>query len=78
MVKKINAIQTNDTINLINKTDYDAKVVAIEKKIPDHDKYITTTEFNKLTTEIFAERLKQASLASKNHSAGFVKKTYFD
>ena len=78
MVKKVNAIQTNDTINLINKTDYDAKVVAIEKKIPDHDKYITTTEFNKLTTEIFPERLKQASLASKNHSAGFVKKTYFD
>ena len=77
MVKKVNAIQTNDTINLINKTDYDAKVVAIEKKIPDHDKYITTTEFNKLTTEIFAERLKQACLASKNHSAGFVKKDIF-
>ena len=78
MVKKVNAIQTNDTINLINKTDYGAKVVAIEKKIPDHDKYITTTEeFNKLTTEIFAERLRQASLASKNHNAGFVKKDIF-
>ena len=39
----------------------------IEKKITDHDhyKYITTPEFNKLTAENFAARLKQANLASK-------------
>ena len=30
-----------------------------------HDKYITTPEFNKLTAENLAERLKQASLVTK-------------
>ena len=30
-----------------------------------HDKYITTQEFNKLTAQIFAARLKQANLLTK-------------
>ena len=34
-----------------------------------HDKYITTQEFNKLTAQNFAARLKQANLLTK---------TYFD
>ena len=50
----------------------------IEKKIIDHGKYITTQEFNKLTSEDFAARLKQAILASKNDITDFVKKTDFD
>ena len=58
--------------NLVKKTDYDAKFLAIEKKMPSHDKHITTTEFNKLTTEIFAERSKQANVASKDDIADFV------
>ena len=29
-------------------------------KTPDHDKYITTPGFNKLTAENFASRLKEA------------------
>ena len=39
----------------------------IEKKITDHnhDKYITSLEFNKLTTENFNARLAQASLITK-------------
>ena len=37
----------------------------------DHDKYITTQEFNKLTSEKFIARLKQAN-------ANFLKKTDFD
>ena len=38
--------------NLVKKTDYNAKIEEIEKKITDHnhDKYITTPEFNKLTS----------------------------
>ena len=43
----------------------------------DHDKYITTQEFNKLTPETFTARLTGANLASKNHIANFVKKTDF-
>ena len=39
--------------NLVKKTDYDTKISEIEKKITTdhgHDKYITTQEFNKLTS----------------------------
>ena len=52
----------------------------IENKITDHDhhKYITTSEFNKLTAEDFAARLEQANLASKSDIANFVKETDFD
>ena len=54
--------------NLVKKTDYNTKISEIENKITtdhDHDKYITTQEFNKLTLEKFTARLKQANLASK-------------
>ena len=39
--------------SLVKTTDYDKKISDIKKKITDHahDKYITTQEFNKLTTE---------------------------
>ena len=52
------------------------KLLVIEKKITDHnnDKYITTTEFNKLTSENFATRLKQTKLARKSDIANLVKK----
>ena len=43
-----------------------------------HDKYITTPEFNELTSENFTARLNQASLASKSDIANWVKKTDFD
>ena len=41
----------------------------------DHDNYITTQEFNKLTSKNFTARLKQASLASQIDIANLVKKT---
>ena len=49
------------------KIDYNTKINEIESKITDHnhDKYITTREFNKLTTENFKARLKQADLITK-------------
>ena len=34
---------------LVNKADYNTKIVEIEKKITDHDKYITTPKFNNST-----------------------------
>ena len=67
--------------NLVKKTDYNTKISEIENKITtdhDHDKYITTQEFNKLTSENFAARLAQANLASKNDIAALFKKTDFD
>ena len=63
--------------NLAKKTHYNPKINKIETKITDHDhsiKYITTPEFNKLTAENFAARLKQANLASKSDTANFIKK----
>ena len=44
----------------------------------DHDKYITTQEFNQLTSDNFTARLAQANLKSKNDIASFIKKTDFD
>ena len=40
--------------NLVKKTDYNAKITEIEKKFTDHnhDKYITTPEFNKLAADV--------------------------
>ena len=40
--------------------------------------YITTQEFNKLTADNFAARLKQANVANKYDIADFAKNTYFD
>ena len=37
----------------------------VENKIPDHAKYITTQEFNKLNAESFAARVKQPDLVNK-------------
>ena len=53
--------------NLVKKADYNTKVKEIEKKITNHnhDKYITTPEFNKLTAENFAARLAQANFVTK-------------
>ena len=64
----------------LEKTDYSTKVNEILKKITDHnhDKYITTPEFNKLASKSFAARLKQAKLASKSDIANFVIKTDFN
>ena len=52
---------------MVKKTDYDTKVTEIENKLNNHnhDKYITTTEFNTLTIDIFNARLSQADLVTK-------------
>ena len=57
----VNVIRTNDTSELVRKTDYNTEIEDIEKKIPNHDKCITTNEF-KLT--FFEEIFKQGKLAA--------------
>ena len=74
LVKKVNAIQAIDTSDLVKKADNNTRSQDNEKKIINHDKYITKNEFNKLAEENFIERLKQINLASKNDIADFVKK----
>ena len=53
--------------SLVEKTDYNTKITEIEKKLTahNHDKYITTPEFNKLTADVFNAKLAQASLVTK-------------
>ena len=46
MVKKVNAIQTIDTSDLVKKADYNTKIEEIDKKISNHVKNITNTERN--------------------------------
>ena len=54
---KINEVKNQ----MRNNTNLAATTVltAVENKIPDHSKYITTPEFNKLTAEHFPVRLAQ-------------------
>ena len=57
-----------DVSNLVKKTNYNTKISEIKKKVSHHDhdnKYITISEFNKLTTENFKSRLAQANLVTK-------------
>ena len=54
-----------------NKTNFDTKFTETENKFADHDhdKCITTPEFNKLTAEYFAVTLAQAILITKTDFA---------
>ena len=56
-----------DVDNLIKKTDYNTKVTEIKNKLNNHnhDKYIDTSEFNKLAADVFNARLAQANLITK-------------
>ena len=53
--------------NLVKKTDYDTKITELEEKVTDHnhDKYVTTPEFNTLAADVFNARLAQANLITK-------------
>ena len=78
LVKKVNAVRTADTSNLVKKTHFNTKFKEVVAKIPAHDKYITTQEFDKLIADNFGARLEEANLATKNDIADFVKETDFD
>ena len=57
--------------SLVKNADYDTNISEIEKKLTDHnhDKYISTPEFNTLAASVSNARLAQANLITK---------TYFD
>ena len=52
---------------LVKKTDYNTKITDIENKLNNHnlDKYIDTSEFNKLASDVFNARIAQANLITK-------------
>ena len=51
----------------LKETDYNTKITEIENKLNNHnhDKYIDTSEFNKLAADICNARLVQANLITK-------------
>ena len=53
--------------NLVKKTDYNTKVTEIENKLDNHnhDKYITTPDFNNLAGDVFNARLAQENVIKK-------------
>ena len=59
-------MKENKTLN-VKKTDYDRKITEIEKKLTshNHDKYITTPEFNTFAASGFNARLARANLVTK-------------
>ena len=61
---------------LARKPDCNTKISEIENEINyhDHDKYIASPEFNNLTAETFAARLKQTNLASESDIVYFIKR----
>ena len=56
-----------DVSSLFKKTNYNTKITDIENKLNNHnhDKYIDTSEFNKLVADFFNARLAQANLITK-------------
>ena len=69
--------------SLVRKTDYNTEISEIEKKITDHnhDKYITTPEFNTMAADVFNARLAQANVIKivdfDAKLSGLNKKNYF-
>ena len=55
-------------VSQFKKADYNTKVTEIENKLNNlnHDKYIDTSEFNKLAADVFNSRLVLANLLKKN------------
>ena len=54
---------------MVKKTDYDTKITEIENELDnhDHDRYITTAEFNTLAADVFNARLGKANLVTKTN-----------
>ena len=55
-------MRTKYQIQLLTTTVLNTKISVVKNKIANHDKYITTPEFNKLTAKNSTARLKQANL----------------
>ena len=58
-------MRTKYQIQLLTTTVLNTKISVVKNKIANHDKYITTPEFNKLTAKKSTARLKQANLVTE-------------
>ena len=62
----LTTVKIPDVSNLVNKTDYGSKVTENKFNNHNHDKYIDTSEFSKLATDVFNARTGQANLITKS------------
>ena len=55
--------------SLAKRTDYNAKITEIENRLNNHnhEKYMTTPEFNTLAADVFNARLARANLVAKTN-----------
>ena len=58
-----------DVSSLVNKTNYDKKISELENEISDynHDKYITTLEFNTFASKVFRRSCLKQDKDTFNH-----------
>ena len=56
-----------DVSSVVKKVNYNTKIIKLVKKLTDHnhEKYITTPEFNTLAARVCNARLAQANLITK-------------
>ena len=69
-----------DVSSLVKKTDYNTKISDIKKKSIDHnhDKYITTPEFNTMAADVFNARLAAQTDLIKKTELDFKLKSISD
>ena len=65
---KISEVESKipNTSNLGTTTIHNTKIGEVKNKIYDHSKYIIIPEFNKLSAENFAVRLKQVNSVTQS------------
>ena len=68
-ITALNAVENKipDASSLVKKTNFDTKISELEKKLTDHnhEKYITTPEFNTFAASVINARLAQANLITE-------------
>ena len=63
LIEKVNTVGSSKLVK--KKLNLDTNIKEMEEKTPDHDKYITTPEFNKLAKENFDETLKESKFSKQ-------------
>ena len=68
LIQKLEKLKTKyHMLNVVNKTDYNAKISSIEKKC------FITSDYNKYTSEIFDAKIKEKVLVAKSKISNLVK-----
>ena len=75
-LKELMLFRLNDNSDLVKKADYNTKILEIEKKIPNHDKYVIANDFNKFSGVMFDEKLLTINLNTVEQCLSKLRKKY--